>query len=120
MKTRNNIEITDPRSVLIAALDQSFNVVSAFCSGELTKDHGVTEAEALQLASHRHYKGGLYRQLFEVKHSETGEVTVIYAHLWPHGVGGWSRPVEVFHGTLEDGRKRFVPLADNPAILNPA
>jgi hypothetical protein len=71
----------------------------------------VTEDEALKLATHRHYKGGLYRLLGEARHSETGETMVVYEHLWPHARGLWVRPAELFHGTLADGSPRFRPLA---------
>jgi hypothetical protein len=70
----------------------------------------MTEAEALTLATHRHYKGGLYRVVGLAKHSETLEPMVVYEHLWPHEQGLWVRPADMFHGTLEDGTTRFKPL----------
>lgn len=71
----------------------------------------MTEDEALKLATHRHYKGGLYRYVGEARHSETEEPMVVYEHLWPHAPGLWVRPAELFHGRLPDGRPRFAPLA---------
>jgi hypothetical protein len=70
----------------------------------------VTEKEALVIATHRHYKGGLYRYIGEAKHSETGEAMVVYQHLFPHEIGLWVRPAALFYGNLEDGRERFKPL----------
>ncbi|CAM2147539.1 DUF1653 domain-containing protein [Pararobbsia alpina] len=70
----------------------------------------ITEAEALALATHRHYKGGLYRVVGTAKHSETLEPMVVYEHLWPHERGLWVRPAEMFHGLLEDGTVRFKAL----------
>lgn len=67
----------------------------------------MTEDEALKAATHRHYKGGLYRWIGEAKHSETMEPMVVYEHLWPHERGLWVRPAAMFHGTLDDGRARF-------------
>ncbi len=71
----------------------------------------MTEAEARQLATHRHYKGGLYRYVGEARHSETEEALVVYEHIWPHQRGLWVRPAAMFHGTLPDGRRRFERLA---------
>lgn len=34
----------------------------------------ITEAQALQIATHRHYKGGLYLEMERVPYSEGGEV----------------------------------------------
>ena len=52
----------------------------------------MTEAEALALATHRHYKGGLYRVIGVARHSETEEPMIVYEHLWPHDHGLWVRP----------------------------
>lgn len=73
----------------------------------------MDEQEALGLATHRHYKGGLYRFLSEARHSETGETMVVYEHLWPHARGLWVRPAELFYGALDDGRARFQRLGDD-------
>jgi len=70
----------------------------------------MTEAEALTLATHRHYKGGLYRYVGEARHSETMEPLVIYEHLWPKERGLWVRPAAMFHENLPDGRARFARL----------
>ncbi|WP_420225479.1 DUF1653 domain-containing protein [Pigmentiphaga litoralis] len=70
----------------------------------------MTEAEARQLATHRHYKGGLYRVVGSARHSETLETMTVYEHLWPRERGLWVRPQAMFEGTLDDGRIRFEPL----------
>jgi len=57
--------------------------------------------------THRHYKGGLYRVLFEATHSETEEAMTIYQT--PDG-RHWARPAAMFNETLPDGRKRFEPI----------
>lgn len=70
----------------------------------------MTESEALALASHRHYKGGLYRYVGAARHSETEESMVVYEHLWPHARGLWVRPADLFFGKLADGSPRFAAL----------
>ncbi|MBB5190934.1 hypothetical protein HNQ50_001657 [Silvimonas terrae] len=70
----------------------------------------MTETEALQLATHRHYKGGLYRVVGLARHSETLESMTVYEHLWPHEQGLWVRPTDMFNGKLDDGRDRFAVL----------
>jgi len=70
----------------------------------------MTEHEAEKLATHRHYKGGLYRWIGTARHSETEEALTVYEHLWPHERGLWVRPLEMLEGCLEDGRRRFAPL----------
>jgi hypothetical protein len=59
--------------------------------------------------THRHYKGGLYRVLFEATHSETEEALTIYET--PDG-RRWARPSAMFNDTLPDGRKRFAALSE--------
>ena len=71
----------------------------------------MTEAEAIKRATHRHYKGGLYRVIGAAKHSETLEPMTVYEHLWPHAQGLWVRPAAMFYGKLADGALRFAPLA---------
>jgi len=70
----------------------------------------MTETEALTLATHRHYKGGLYRVIASARHSETLEPMTVYEHLWPNPPALWVRPEAMFHGKLDDGRQRFTPL----------
>lgn len=53
-------------------------------------------------ATHRHYKGGYYRLLFDhVPHTETGEELVIYEHIWPNEkYKKYARPRAMFYGTV--------------------
>lgn len=70
----------------------------------------ASEAEALAAEGevYRHYKGGIYRLVARaVVHSETGEIGVVYEHLWPHAHAYWFRPEDIFFGTLENGEPRF-------------
>ncbi len=70
-----------------------------------------SETEALTAPGeiYKHYKGGVYRLVHRgVKHSETGEVGVLYEHFWPHEHGYWFRPEELFFGSLPDGSPRFI------------
>ncbi len=94
----------------ITAIANAFALVSEFGEGQNPRYKVASEAEALQLATHRHYKGGLYRRIFESKHSESGEILTVYVHIWPHDTSPWARPAEMFHGRLEDERVRFAPL----------
>jgi hypothetical protein len=57
--------------------------------------------------THRHYKGGLYRVLFEAVHTETEEPMTVYQT--PDG-RNWVRPAAMFNERLPDGRRRFEPL----------
>jgi hypothetical protein len=47
-----------------------------------------------------HKKGGIYRKLYDAKHTDGGEV-VVYEHIWPHEKGIWVRPKAEFE---EPGR----------------
>ena len=71
---------------------------------------------ALLQATHKHYKGGTYRVLHDdVPHTETDEILTIYQHVWPHPLAVKARPKDNFHGTLEDGTRRFEPLIKQTA-----
>lgn len=66
------------------------------------------EALAAPGEIYQHYKGGVYRLVQrDVRHSETGEIGVLYEHLWPHDHGFWFRPQDIFFGTLENNEPRF-------------
>jgi thioredoxin 1 len=71
----------------------------------------MTEAEALKIATHRHYKGGLYKVVGTALHTETQEKVVVYEHVFPHERALYVRPHDMFYGNLEDGRVRFQELA---------
>ena len=72
----------------------------------------MTEQEALKIATHKHYKGGLYKVIGTAKHTETNEQVVVYEHVYPHESAIWVRPAEMFYETLPDGTKRFTPIAE--------
>lgn len=77
-----------------------------------------TEAEALAAPGRivRHYKGGIYRVLFDgVKHSETLDQGVVYEHLYPNQHGVWFRPTDLFWGNVEPekgGGARFAVVKE--------
>jgi len=57
---------------------------------------------------YRHYKGQRYKILGTARHSETLEELALYECLYDNDLGKtWVRPIEMFTGVLEDGRKRF-------------
>lgn len=67
------------------------------------------EAYAAPGEIYQHYKGGVYRLVqCDVKHTETGEMGVVYEHLWPHNHTFFFRPQEMFFGKNEKGEERFV------------
>jgi hypothetical protein len=70
----------------------------------------ITKEEAMRRATHRHYKGGLYRVVAEATHTETGEALVIREHVWPHASSIKARPAALFNGKLEDGTPRYRKL----------
>jgi thioredoxin 1 len=78
----------------------------------------MTEAEALQQASHRHYKGGYYRVIGTALHTETKETMVVYEHLFPHEKALYVRPADMFYGNLEDGTVRFAPIKPDSYITD--
>lgn len=78
-----------------------------------------SEDQALRLATHRHYKGGLYRWIANVADTETNESRTWYEHIWPHAISLHDRPAAMFYGLLPDGRRRFEPLAEGPTLMSP-
>jgi hypothetical protein len=97
------VQITRP----IETLDDAAALIQSYLRGEygpLTRD----EAEAL--ATHRHYKGGLYYKLFDALHTETQEGMTVYLHLFPHEPGAYARPKLMFDSPNEAGETRFTPL----------
>ncbi len=71
--------------------------------------------EALALATHRHYKVGLYRVIGVARHSETEEAMIVYEHLWPHERGLWVPPAAIVQ---RNARQRHAALqaARHPAL----
>lgn len=65
----------------------------------------------MKLGKYQHYKGGLYRVLGIVKHSETLEDLVLYEALYKNSISKlWVRPLAMFEELIEiDGKrvKRF-------------
>jgi len=55
---------------------------------------------------YRHFKGGEYRVQGVARHSESGELLVVYTPLYGEG-GLWVRPLDMFRETVEhEGRER--------------
>ncbi len=72
----------------------------------------------IRTGRYRHYKGGEYRVLGLVRHSEYIEPMVLYRSLGSDG-GDWVRPFGMFFGTVEHEGKsvpRFEPLEDEPEL----
>lgn len=68
---------------------------------------------------YRHYKGGIYRKLFEAIDTDTGGVDIVYEHLWPHEHGYFTRSKEEFEGIVEiNGNKlrRFARVIHHTTI----
>lgn len=73
----------------------------------------TTDNPTLPPGTYRHFKGNLYQVLGTARHSETGEVMVVYRTLYGER-GLWVRPLAMFDETLErDGStvKRFTLVA---------
>jgi hypothetical protein len=52
-------------------------------------------------AVYKHYKGGMYRLLAVVRHSETLEELVLYEALYENNLGQlWVRPKEMFFSQI--------------------
>ena len=65
---------------------------------------------------YHHFKGGEYQVLGLARHSETGEVMVVYRALYAQQ-GLWVRPAAMWNETVErDGTcvPRFVLLEETP------
>lgn len=63
---------------------------------------------------YRHYKGGEYEVLGTARHSETGELLVVYRCLYDNG-SLWVRPLAMFiESVTVDGREqpRFARCAE--------
>lgn len=86
---------------------------------QLLTDEPLTEQEGFELATHKHYKGGLYRELGKIRNADDGSDRALYLHLHPHELSAWHRDTNEFNGFLEDSRQRFAPIEDElPFILN--
>ena len=66
---------------------------------------------------YKHFKGNIYRVLFEVKHTETGEDMVVYQAMYGEE-GIWVRPKAMFDEVIErDGKtfRRFKEISSEEA-----
>jgi hypothetical protein len=62
-------------------------------------------SEPLPPGTYRHYKGGAYRVIGTARHSETGELLVVYRCLYDND-SLWVRPLAMFTETVRvDGRR---------------
>ncbi len=60
----------------------------------------------MKAGRYRHYKGGEYQVQGVARHSETGELLVVYTPLYGEG-GLWVRPLEMFQqSVLHEGREQ--------------
>ena len=60
----------------------------------------------MKTGKYRHFKGGEYQVQGVARHSETGELLVVYSPLYGEG-GLWVRPLSMFEETvLDEGRQR--------------
>ena len=59
---------------------------------------------------YKHFKGNIYRVLFEVKHTETGEDMVVYQAMYGNA-DTWARPKSMF---IDEGR--FTKIDDTEAL----
>jgi hypothetical protein len=61
--------------------------------------------EPLQPGRYRHYKGGSYRVIGTARHSETGELLVVYRCLYDND-SLWVRPLAMFVETVLVGGRQ--------------
>lgn len=59
---------------------------------------------------YRHKKGGIYRVLYEAKHTETDEILIVYQAMYGNGEI-WARPKEIF---FDEGR--FIKITKKEAV----
>ncbi|MBP6723253.1 MAG: DUF1653 domain-containing protein [Halioglobus sp.] len=60
----------------------------------------------MKAGRYRHFKGGEYQVQGVARHSETGELLVVYTPLYGEG-GLWVRPLEMFQDlVLHEGREQ--------------
>lgn len=95
-----------PQAVASLMSDADWQSVLAAALGAVPAPSGNGASTAWQ-PTHRHYKGGFYRLLFEAIHSETEEAMAVYQT--PDG-RHWVRPAAMFYEVLPDGRPRFAPI----------
>jgi hypothetical protein len=60
----------------------------------------------MKAGRYRHFKGGEYQVQGVARHSETGELLVVYTPLYGEG-GLWVRPLDMFQDSvLHEGREQ--------------
>ena len=64
------------------------------------KDVEITDDLSVKPGKYRHFKGGEYEVLHTAKHSETGEIMVVYRALYGE-MGVWVRPARMFLEEVE-------------------
>ncbi len=77
-------------------------------------DDDLPELIQTPLGTYRHYKGGHYRVLGTVRHSETLEPMTLYQALYGQQ-GLWVRPAAMFEESIEfmgQRQLRFVRVGD--------
>ena len=62
--------------------------------------------ETIRPGRYRHFKGGEYQVLGTARHSETGELMVVYRALYGEG-GLWVCPAAMWEESVERDGKRF-------------
>jgi hypothetical protein len=68
--------------------------------------HSFRRSCVVEKGLYRHYKGKYYEVIGEAKHSETGEILVVYRPLYGEQ-GLWVRPLKMFVEMMPNGVKRF-------------
>jgi hypothetical protein len=56
----------------------------------------------MKAGKYRHFKGGEYQVQGVARHSETGQLLVVYVPLYGEG-GLWVRPLDMFQETVVQG-----------------
>ncbi|MDR3392176.1 MAG: hypothetical protein P4L77_10640 [Sulfuriferula sp.] len=100
---------------VVDRLNQAFKTIEELAEIKLT------EEQAFQLASHKHYKGGLYRAVGPIRDADdaAGPGRMLYFHLFPHHPQPWHRNTVEYNGLLENGQQRFAVIEDDvPLLIN--
>lgn len=106
-RIEDRLPVSLPPPNITIMLDDAAAVIRAMIRGVFKPQN---EEEAVQIATHKHYKGGLYYKLFEALHTETQEGMTVYLHVWPNPPGAYARPQLMFEGKNDNGETRFEPL----------
>lgn len=99
---------------VVDRLNQAFQTLEELANLKLTPE------QAYQLATHRHYKGGLYREIGPIRNADDadGPARTLYFHLAPHFPQPWHRDTAEYHGLLENGQQRFAKIEDDVPLFN--